>query len=190
MKCLLVLSHLMDKNAVLEKESADRAELAISLFKNYNFNFLITSGWAYRNDSSISICDAFRDYIVKNSEIKFNQLITLPLSRDTVGDAFFSLRLAKEKKIKKLFIVTSDYHVERTRKIFESFFLKTSEIKIFGIDTKFKDDFGILRKEAQSIKAFKNSFNSTNFFDLRSITRSLTTNHPFYNGQIYPKLKI
>ena len=89
MKCLIVLSHLMDKNAFLEKESADRADLAISLFIKHNLNFLITSGWAYRNDSSISICDACRDYIINNSEIKSNQLITLPLSRDTVGDVFF-----------------------------------------------------------------------------------------------------
>ena len=68
--------------------------------------------------------------------------------------------------------------------------MKTAEIKIFGIDTEFKDNLDILRKEDQSLKAFENSFNSTNFLDLNSITRSLTRNHPFYNGHIYPMLQI
>ena len=70
-------------------------------------------------------------------EIKLNQLITLPHSGDTVGDAFLVSDEQRRKGFKNYFVVTSDYHLNRTRKIFESFFLKTAEIKIFGIDTEF-----------------------------------------------------
>ena len=188
MKSILVLSHLMSKEGNLGSESIQRTELAINLFKTNEYNFIITSGWAYHPDCKDCICDVIKNYIIKKTKINSNKIITLSKSRDTVGDAFFSRELAQKYDFKKIVVITSDYHVARTKKIFNKFFLNISDIEIIGVNTYISTNEMIIKKEEKSLKSFEKTFNSIDFNNNKSIYNCLLEKHPYYNGQVYPKL--
>ncbi len=188
MKYLLVLSHLMSKECMLSSESIARAELAINSFTNNEYNFLITSGWAYRSDCDMAISDVVKEYILKHSDIISDQVISSPYSRDTVGDAFFTLKLVECKRISEILVVTSDYHVLRTRKIFNRFFQNIAKVEVIGAQTEVGNNQEILDHEVSSLNVFEKTFAQTNFDDFREIYKCLSTNHPFYNGDIFSKI--
>ena len=189
MKCLVVLSHLMSEKGVLGVESLARAKLAIDIFKAGNFRFLVTIGWAYRSDCDIPISDVVRDYITQNSDIDSSSIISLPDARDTVGDAYFCLQFSQLKNVKELFVVTSDYHVYRTKMIFQKIFDSRLNVEVTGAKTDLINDSIIIAHEAQSVDAFNKTFSNTDFSEISSIYETLSLYHPFYNGEIYPKIQ-
>ena len=61
---VIVLSHLITKNGSLKIESKARAEkLNVAIDKKAKY--LITCGWDYREDSPITLADAFHNYLEK-----------------------------------------------------------------------------------------------------------------------------
>ena len=189
MKSIVVLSHLMSKNCVLGEESVARAKLAIETFQTGEFQYLVTSGWAYRSDSKTPISDVVADYIINNSDIDHCCVVSSPYSRDTVGDAYFARKLSQLREADGLVIVTSDYHVKRTQKIFKTLLSKSVEIVVLGAETRYTYDQKTLDYEEKSITAFDRTFKETNVEDIRSIYNSLVCNHPFYNGKIHSKIE-
>ena len=131
MKYLLVLSHLMSKDCELGTESIARCMLAIERFANDKYDFLITMGWAYRVDCKTPISYVVRDFILANSEIDHQSIVTLSSSRDTVGDAYFCLEHLQNINLGEIHIVTSDYHQHRTTLIFNKIFNNKFNIKVF-----------------------------------------------------------
>ena len=43
--------------------------------------------------------------------------------------------------------------------------------------------------EKKSLEAFKSTFSDTNFKSNKSLIKTLTTKHPFYNGSVYEQFK-
>lgn len=189
MKCLVVLAHFMSREALLEAESVSRAQLAISAFKAGHFRYLVTTGWAYRPDCNIPISDAFKDYILENSDIAADEIVASPYARDTVGDAYFLRRLFQNEDVSEVVVATSDYHVERTRMVFEKFFGHMARVEVIGAVTEAGSSQDVIDHEARSTAAFRQTFQDTDFESLESIYAALSTRHPFYNGQIYPKIE-
>ena len=189
MKSLIVLSHLMSEKCELVGESIDRANLAISMFDEMEFKYLITSGWAYRSDCDIPISDVFKSYIASKTNIQSESIVSLPFSRDTVGDALFSLRFLQSFNVDSLVVVTSDYHVTRAEKIFSKFFNKVTEIRVIGVETNLHQDKKIIEHEQKSTADFESTFAYANFNDIGSLFKILCSGHPYYNGKIYPKLE-
>ena len=190
MKFLTVLSHQMSVDCILNEESISRATLAIKIFKNNNYKLLITNGWAYRADCQIPISDVFANFIRSNSNIDNNKIVSNINSRDTVGDAFFLRQQLNDYECSELVIVTSDYHVKRTRIIFEKIFSGISNVLVIGSETKKINKSNVDQCERESIKAFEKTFNDADFNDIKSIYSVLSKKHPFYNGDIYPKLEL
>ena len=188
MNLLIVLSHLMSKNCELGVESIARAELAIEKFSYNEFDRLVTLGWDYRADCATPIADVVKDYIINKSDIDKNSVIPITKSRDTVGDAFYCLDFFKDIKLKKIHVVTSDYHVNRTRVIFNKIFNNILSIDVYGVNTAATLDLEILQHEQQSLEAFFQTFNEVDFSSRREMFAALSKNHPFYNGKIYPKI--
>lgn len=187
MQSIVVLSHLMSKSGMLGDESIARANLSVQLFKTNKFQYLITSGWDYRHDCKYRICDVVKDYIIKISDINPKKIIVLPQSRDTVGDAYFSLRLVKKLGINKLVVITSDYHVNRVEIIFNKFFSDYIPIEIVGVPSKSKNVSSVIKKELDSLREFESTFKFTDFSDVEAIYKCLIKKHPFYNGDVHPQ---
>jgi len=186
LKAVIVLSHLMNMHGQLGNESKSRAKLAYKIFTTIDSKSLIlTLGWDYRDDSNIPIAISMRDYLItqgidcKKIHIDIN-------SRDTVGDAIFSkINFYDKYLFKELHIITSDYHTERTKFIFEK--IMPCKIKVHGSKT----DQGKNKKTAEekSLEAFKSTFSDTNFKSNKSLIKTLITKHPFYNGSVYEQFK-
>lgn len=188
MNLLVVLSHLMSEELVLGDESAARAELAIKLFLNNEFDQLVTLGWDYRSDCSVAIADVVRDYIIKHSDIDENSIAAIKSSRDTVGDAIYCLEYFSDKRLTKIKVVTSDYHVNRTKTIFDSVSAGSVPIEVVGVNTGKILDQQIQLHEQESIEAFWKTFTGVDFSSRSQVFAALANRHPFYNGVVHPRI--
>jgi len=72
--------------------------------------------------------------------------------------------------------------------IFKKIFNRIAIVSVIGAETARRNDQKIIRHEKNSIRAFNRTFESIPFNSLSSIHRVLASNHPFYNGKIYPKI--
>ena len=183
---VIVLANLMDAQGNLNEESRARMDTAINAFLNNEAPFLVTCGWAYRADSLISVADAMSAYAV-NCGIPFDSIITDRDSRDTVGDAFFTKRNhAVTNRWTSILVITSRYHVERTKQIFSLIYGSQYLIEVRGAPSIDTDQ--LHTSELQSIETFKSTFQGITPGDDEAILTRLRERHPFYNGLIYPKI--
>jgi len=188
MRTLVVLSHLMSKNCDLGVESIERSKLAIDKFTRNAYDNLITIGWDYRSDCATPIAEVVRRYISDHTSIDESSIIPLTKSRDTVGDAFYCLEFFSDIVMTELHIITSDYHVNRVNIIFNMMFNSLLKVKVFGASTAASNDPTVLQHEQESIEAFYKTFEGVDFSSKNSIFEALSVKHPFYNGEIYPKI--
>ncbi len=184
---ILVLSNEMNREGELNKESKARAIMAIKIFKKYSAKYLITSGWNYRKDTNLCIATAFKNFILLNSDIKSKYILTELNSRDTVGDAYFTkTNIMIPYSFIKLCVITSNYHIYRTRRIFNFIYGNKYYINFFGV--KLIPSFSYLIKEFKSLKSFENTFSKISSGDDNAILETIRKNHPFYNGKIFKRI--
>ena len=187
---IIVLSNLMDGESNLNLESKNRANLAFEIWNQQNcIPKLITMGWAYRNDTNVPISKAMANYLVNKLNVPKKQILSDVLSRDTVGDAFFS-RYNFEKIFlnKKIIIITSDYHENRAHSIFKFIYGENYKIHFSVIETDLKKSKQ--KDETDSLDQFSNTFNGIKSGDMNKIQNILLHNHPLYNGTINPQMTI
>jgi uncharacterized SAM-binding protein YcdF (DUF218 family) len=183
---VIVLANEMDPTGVLNKESTLRADLAAKLIDELDVPYVVTCGWAYRRDSSILIADAFKSYLISVG-VKSDKIITEVNSRDTVGDAVFTkMNVSQPRGFKKVCVVTSNYHVSRTTKIFNFVYGSGYSITVKGANVEYSE--AVISKEFESECAFKRTFSKVVAGNIDQIMYALKSNHPFYNGEIYPKI--
>lgn len=181
---VIVLANLMNGDGSLNLESELRAKKAVETYNQLNAQFLVTCGWNYRNDQNLTIAEAFKNYITSNSSIPPNNILMETLSKDTVGDAYFTkVRLAIPKKWVDICVVTSNYHMERTREIFNMIYGENYKIDFVGTDVP--NNTKMLESELISLNAFRSTFLGVARGDDVEILSRLKKNHPYYNGEIH-----
>ena len=189
MKIIAVCAHLMSSKGALNAESQGRCEVASRLFRNLEYDKIIVPGWAYREDSKITISSRMKDYLVNCCGLSPSVIIEEPRSRDTVGDAVFcKLSLFKTlNQITNLTVVTSDYHMSRAITIFKFVFGRDVLVNSCGT---FQTEYRSTREhdEVASLEAFENTFKGVSAGDLNAIIERLVNHHPFYNGEKYPEI--
>jgi len=186
--CIIVLSNEMDKNGNLNLESISRIQLACKYFFNDPTKTLITCGWNYRKDSSLFIGNVVKDYAIKLGVPK-DKIITELNSRDTVGDAFFTKQIiSTNKEWNNLLIVTSEYHVKRSSRIFNFIYGCKYTIKVVGCIGFISPENMV--SENKSLEAFEETFKNTEAGNYQKIYERLITRHPFYNGVVFPKIEM
>ena len=184
---IIVLGNFMDESGQLNKETCSRLDLAIAIFRKNKHAFIITSGWDYYAKYTIAIADEMKSYIVNNSNISEELILIETNSRDTVGDAIFTkINIIKKKSMNNLLIVTSDYHVFRTHKIFSYIYGEQYIVKVIGSKTTKKKELSEL--EDKSLNQFYKTFNDVKSGDDELIYKRLCKDHPYYNGDLYPKI--
>ena len=185
---VIVLGNLMSQSGILNNESSSRMDIAINAFFENQIPYIITCGWAYRNDSSIAIADAMKRYAIKTKGVPSNSILTVKTSRDTVGDAIFTKAyVATNRGWNDLLVVTSDYHVRRSEKIFNYIYGSTYNIKFISSDTGKADSQ--FNSEKNSLDAFHKTFINIASGDDKGIHDRLCKSHPYYNGFTYPKIE-
>lgn len=183
---VIVLANEMDAYGILNKESTLRANLAADLAKELGIPRVVTCGWAYRKDSTVKIANAFKDYLI-GIGVNSENIIAELNSRDTVGDAVFTRKNVIEPLgISNFCVVTSNYHVARTKKIFDFVYGSAFSFDVKGADVDFDD--AVLSKELDSEVAFLNTFKNVEAGNIEEIMETLKKKHPFYNGKVYPEI--
>lgn len=173
-KIIIVLSNDFDQNLELNKTTKLRADHAISIFSIGDK--IITLGWN-GNFKTQDIAYQVKYYIINNSSINKNSIISINKSKDTVGDAFFSREFIEKNysSKKNIHVISSDWHLMRVKYIFNNFF-SNYDIKYHGVKT----DNGNMISEKKSIEAFNNTFKNQNFKNLSELKICLYSNHPLY----------
>jgi len=177
----------MDASGNLNPESSARAAKAAEVFFRTSAQYIVTCGWNYRPDSDLAIADAFSRELQGRHGIPENQILADRSSRDTVGDAIFTkVHLAIPHKWTQLIIVTSDYHVARCSEIFSFIYGEAFRLDVVGAEVNAPPN--VQEQERLSLTAFRSTFSGIRPGDDLGILRQLRERHPFYNGDIHPKI--
>lgn len=191
MKIIVVCAHLMDSRGYLSIESKGRCGIASKIYRKKKCDKIIVPGWDYRDDTHVAISSRMKLCLVDEYNLCPSVVDEEARSRDTVGDAIFC-RLSLDKFIKQLthvYVVTSNYHVERALKIFR--FVFGTGISIISSGSFYVGAESSLEShERDSLEAFHKTFSQVAPADIGALVEVLTTNHPFYNGDKYPKIKL
>lgn len=186
----VVLANLMNKSGQLNDESRDRIDLALALEEIRQSRGLVLCGWAYRPDSELPIAEALKMYVADKRPNLLPRVFCQSMSRDTVGDAFFTRILIGGDCCNRratIDVVTSDYHVARATEIFRFIFPSAVSINVEGSITHSPIEARNIC-EARSLTAFRKTFEGVTPGDLYAIHARLSCSHPFYNGDVYPKI--
>ena len=185
---IVILSHHMDANGNLGKQTLARVDLAVRLFEQENFDFIITSGWDYRDDSNLKIGNVVAEKLSSSYPIEKKNILVDINARDTVGDAYFLRKnIVSPFNIKTLTVVTSDYHVKRTDHIFKIFYSPAVRVTTVGAELNLGNQAELLLHEEMSSKAFDKTFSGIDISSDFEVCKALSQKHPFYNGDIYNK---
>lgn len=187
MIAIIVLANEMDVNGNLNDESKHRADLVCQVLKSDPATPVIASGWAYRDDSNLPIANAVAQYLVSVHNLDSRKILREVRPRDTVGDAVFCRALlGGSVESGEVSVLTSDYHANRAKAIFEFVFGRDFEIQVHSSHTSYSASKS--RTEQRSMQAFLQTFDGLSAGDFVNIADRLVSAHPFYNGEIYPKV--
>lgn len=182
---IVVLAHLMKRDGTLGVETRARADKAAELSETHGKCPLVLMGWNYRDDTELCISDAMASYLQSAHGIEDTRFLIDRQSRDTVGDAILSKKkFLSSISSRHLAVVTSDYHVARTRHIFEFVYGPEATISVVGVPTQFESEQ--IQREEASLLAFSRTFDGVRSGDDDATFAALIRHHPFYNGSIYP----
>ena len=184
---LIVLAHEMDAEGICDEETQKRLDKAADLFLTHDAQAIILMGWAYLSDTECTLSESMANYLQKQHAISQKYLHLDNDSRDTVGDAYFSkVKFYHLMKNHKICVVTSDYHLERAKIIFE--FVYGDDFCCDFVGTCSEKAKTQQRKEQESIKQFQKTFENLPIGDNAAIFERMRTAHSCYNGVKYPKI--
>lgn len=174
MKIIIVLSNEFDEFLEINLITKLRADFVSSIYEKGDR--IVTLGWnGGLNTKSIS--HKIKDYIIDHLGVSDDSIISIPDSRDTVGDSFFSREFIEKNELNNydVHVITSNWHMKRVNYIFQTCLPKT-KIIFHGIETPCDD----LEKEDKSLEKFKKTFYKVDFSNLESFRKRLLNKHPMY----------
>ena len=178
MKIIIVLSNEFDELLQINSTTKLRANHVSSIYKTGDK--IITLGWNGKFKTK-SISHKVKDYIVSHIGLPEESIISIPDSKDTVGDAFYTREYIEINGLinNDIHVITSDWHLKRVKFIFETS-LPNVKISFHGIETPNGD----LKKENDSLEKFKQTFDKVDFSNLKNFKKILLKKHPMYNNKI------
>jgi uncharacterized SAM-binding protein YcdF (DUF218 family) len=123
---IIVLGSPNSETGQLSSIAKERCELALAEFaKRPNWKFLLTGGYgAHFNITDQPHAAYLKRYLVSRG-IPTQEIVDFVESTNTLQDASFSKPIVLKYGASEIVVVTSDYHVERARYIFEREFAGT-----------------------------------------------------------------
>lgn len=120
---IIVLAGGINEDGSLSISSERRTEKAAEFFKEGVSEWLVMSGqWSFWLEKPMprTEAEAMKQYAVTLG-IPAHKIIKEESSKDTLGNAYFcKVNVLKPREWKDIAIVTSDYHMERTKMIFKN----------------------------------------------------------------------
>ena len=180
---VIVLSQKTNRNGILADRTRERTEKGIEIFKDGIVKTITLSG-GYERLVDLEIpthAEAMKKFAIEKG-VPESKIIIEEKSLDTVGQAIFTKRyLAIPQKWKKIIVISSDYHIERVRAIFEFVYGKNFKISFVTTPTE-GDRTKIRAKEKESLQSFYETFKDVNPWDDKKIFETLFAKHPYYKN--------
>lgn len=150
-------------------------DCGLKVFREEGGMLLLSGG---RSNPAIDVpeCEIMKDYAVSRGVSPVN-IIPEDSSLDTIGNAVFSREIVdKLDAVSKIFVITSCYHVERSRYLFDMCFGDRYLLE-FGPCYEYTGD---PEHEEESMKEANKFFNGIERGDIEKIIERLYSQHILY----------
>ena len=180
---VLCLSHELNTSNQLSTDSIIRLEKSFELFNSHSCKNFITTGWKYKKELTIPLSKIMAEYALNNFSIHEAAIHEEPLAKDTIGEAYFVKRnfLQSNSDIKKLIVVTSDWHLKRAKEIFEFIFGENEDPKLYFYEVSGDDACRIKESSNSSILQFREMTKLCKKGNLDDIYSKMLQHHHLYN---------
>jgi len=182
---IIILGGGINKDGTLLEITVSRLEKGIELFRKNTSAYVIVSGaYGFMLDYIPQKTEAriMKEYLEKEGLPK-EKIILEEESKDTLGNAYFTkLNVLEPKKWYKVIIVTSDFHLERTKYIFKKVFGNKYKIEFITSSSDLTKQVikRLETRERKVLKILKKWLKNVKIEDNKSINRLLYTIHPAY----------
>ena len=176
---IIVLSHGNAGNLPTE-EGRQRVGKGIELYRNHSGYTITMSGKNGHNiPQGITHAESMKRYATSMG-VPGEIIIKEENSVDTVGQAVFAKKdIILPRNWEKLVVVSSDYHMERVKIIFDFVFGRDFG-KGYYYSESMEDIPPLAEKEKKSLEAFFHTFRDIKSGDDKSIIERLYSEHPLY----------
>ena len=120
MNCIIVLGNKLLPNGDLSQTLINRLDKTFELYNTGNYDYIIVSGGKVDNNEYTEAYQMKR-YLIK-LKIPANKIIKEERSRDTIENAVECQKIIDNLDVQEITIVTSDFHLERVKHVFNDFF--------------------------------------------------------------------
>ena len=164
---------------------------------NLSLKIIVTSAGTphrknYVNPYGYSIyeCDSMAKYLVEKYNIPPENIFREFMSYDTIGNAFFTkLNYIKPLNIKNFYLITSDFHMQRSKFIFEFIYNKVDNENQYNIKYVSTNNSNVskqalekrLEKEKESIIFFKSNINNFRLKNFDNLFKWIYRHHNAYS---------
>ena len=136
---IIILGGQVNQDGSVEEILKTRLDKGIELFNEGTAPYIIMSGkygFLTIDEPPITEAEAMKKYAVEH-EIPEDKILLEDKSKDTIGNAYFTkIKYLKPRNWNKLVVVTSDFHLKRTKYIFNKVLGPDYQIKYIGADSQ------------------------------------------------------
>ncbi len=120
---IIVLGSTNNQDGNISDIGLQRLNKGITLLNTFKDSYIILTGGfgSHFNTTNTPYSTYAKDFLIKN-RISETRILDCVLSKDTIEDAKLTLPLIKEITPKNIHIVSSDFHMERVKYIFNKVF--------------------------------------------------------------------
>ncbi|BFM43624.1 hypothetical protein CFS9_22650 [Flavobacterium sp. CFS9] len=138
MKVLIVLGSPNSETGNLEQVALDRLKYCLDIFESKDNCIICTGGFGeHFNTAPLPHADYAMKYLIENG-LSAENFLEPALSANTVEDAVLSKKILVHHNLNSVVIITSDYHVERVKLIFDEI-LGFDQIEYAGVTHDISD---------------------------------------------------
>lgn len=183
--CLCHEINLTKKGYILSKDSNERLKKTRSLTQGKNdIDYLIFTGWN-TGSLDLSIAEIMKKKYIADgniSGIDGSKILLEPLPKDTVGEAIYTAKnIFNEMAPTDLYIVTSDWHMQRAKEIFKSIFSFNKDINLHFCSVRGEKSQFEKEKINKSIFEFRRMLENWDGKSLDELEFLLIKTHKLYN---------
>lgn len=136
MKIILVLGSPNEVDCTLSEMAKSRLAVCLKLYENGNHKIVLTGGFG----KHFNIADKSHAFYLKQNLVAENipetDILALVESRHSVEDATLSKWIIGQYQPEEIIIVTSDYHYERAKMIFNAVYAPFTRISFLLASSK------------------------------------------------------
>jgi hypothetical protein len=186
---ILILGGSFIDEKTLPEWVEKRIDAAIQLNSSCTHYLILSGGSPHKppcirnNGHPISECDIMANYMIEKN-INPKKILLDSWSMDTIGNAYAALMMhCVPRNLRNLLVITSDFHMPRSRSIFEKVF-SLFPIDIFNLEFLASDSsLSISDKERKSLETWEITKN--NIKSLVELHEFIFEKHEIYNSIEY-----